>query len=49
MLESCLGGLSKLHDALDTAEGRGKPGARTLVRDGGSWSPQLELHLDTLG
>lgn len=49
VLESCLGGLSKLHDALDTAEGRGKPGARTLVRDGGIWSPQLELHLDTLG
>src|SRR5450631_2068257 len=49
VLESCLGGLSKLHDALDTAEGRGKPGARTLVRDGGSWSPQLELHLDTIG
>src|SRR5438067_8845595 len=49
VLESCLGGLSKLHDALDEGEDRARPGARTLVRDGGSWSPQLELHLDTLG
>jgi transposase len=49
VLESCLDGLSKLHDALDAGEGRDKPGARTLVRDGGCWSPQLELHLDTMG
>ena len=49
VLESCLGGLSKLHDALDEGEGRAQPGARTLVRDGGSWSPQLELHFDTIG
>ena len=49
VLESCLNGLSKLHDALDAGEGRDKPGARTLVRDGGAWSPQLELHLDTMG
>src|ERR1700729_2973165 len=49
VLESCLNGLSKLHDALDAGEGRDKPGARTLVRDGGMWSPQLELHLDTIG
>lgn len=49
VLESCLNGLSKLHDALDAGEGRDKPGARTLVRDGGVWSPQLELHLDTIG
>jgi hypothetical protein len=49
VLESCLGGLSKLHDALDQGEDRARPGTRTLVRDGGSWSPQLELHLDTIG
>jgi hypothetical protein len=49
VLESCLGGLSKLHDALDQGEDRAKPGSRTLVRDGGCWSPQLELHLDTIG
>lgn len=49
VLESCLNGLSKLHDALDAGEGRDKPAARTLVRDGGVWSPQLELHLDTIG
>ena len=49
VLESCLGGLSKLHDALDSGEGRSTPAARTVVRDGGIWSPQLELHLDTIG
>lgn len=49
VLESCLGGLSKLHDALDEGEGDVRPGSRTVVRDGGSWSPQLELHLDVIG
>lgn len=47
VLSSCLDALGKLHDVLDEAEGR--PAARTLVRDGGSWSPQLELDLDVEG
>lgn len=49
VLGACLDGLGKLHDALDDAEQRGRPGCRTLVRDGGSWSEQLELDLDTEG
>ena len=49
VLESCLDGLGKLHDALDEGEGRSRPAKRTLVRDGGSWGPQLELHLDMVG
>lgn len=49
VLETCLDGLSKLHDALDEGEGRREPGERTLVRDGGFWSPQLELSLDVVG
>ena len=46
VLGSCLDGLGKLHDALDLAEQRTRPACRTLVRDGGSWSEQLELDLD---
>ncbi len=49
VLAACLGGLAELHEALDSAEGRGRPAQRTLVRDGGFWSPQLELDLDTAG
>lgn len=49
VLNSCLEALGKLHDVLDEAEGRAQPAARTLVRDGGSWSPQLELDLDVEG
>lgn len=49
VLASCLDALGKLHDALDDAEQRGRPGGRTLVRDGGSWSEQLELDLDVEG
>jgi transposase len=49
VLESCLDGLGALHDALDAGEGRHRPAARTLVRDGGSWSEQLELDLDVVG
>jgi len=49
VLEACLQGLSDLHSALDAGEGRTKPGQRTLVRDGGFWSPELELHLDVTG
>jgi hypothetical protein len=49
VLGSCLKGLGKLHDALDAAEQRPRPAGRTLVRDGGSWSEQLELDLDVEG
>ncbi len=49
LLTACLDGLSKLHDALDDGEGRRRPAQRTLVRDGGFWSPQLELDLDVAG
>ena len=49
VLEDCLGGLGRLHDALDAGEGRTRPGERTLVRDGGSWSEQMELNLDIAG
>lgn len=49
VLSSCLGALGQLHDVLDDAEGRTRAAARTLVRDGGSWSPQLELDLDVEG
>lgn len=49
VLGTCLEGLGKLHVALDDAEGRRAPAARTLVRDGGSWSEQLELELDIEG
>src|ERR1700682_262252 len=48
VLGGCLDGLSALHQSLD--EGEGRPRAqRTLVRDGGSGSPQLELDLDVAG
>lgn len=49
MLGSCLDALGKLHDALNEAEQRGHAACRTLVRDGGSWSEQLELDLDVEG
>ncbi|MGH7354767.1 MAG: IS1634 family transposase [Candidatus Rokuibacteriota bacterium] len=49
VLEACLHGLRELHDALDAGEGRPTPAQRTLVRDGGFWSPQLELDLDVVG
>ena len=46
VLSSCLMALGKLHDALgDTGPRR----CRTLVRDGGCWSEQLELDLDVEG
>lgn len=47
VLAECLGGLGRLHDRL--GENRSQPSTRTLVRDGGSWSPQLELDLDGEG
>jgi transposase len=49
VLGECLNALGKLHDALDDAEQRTRPACRTLVRDGGSWSEQLELDLDGAG
>jgi transposase len=49
VLASCLEALGELHDALDEGEGRAEPAERTLVRDGGFWSPQLELDLDSTG
>jgi hypothetical protein len=49
VLGECLDGLGKLHDALDDGDPRTRPGCRTLVRDGGSWSEQLELDLDIAG
>jgi hypothetical protein len=49
VLSECLDALGKLHDALDEAEQRTRRACRTLVRDGGSWSEQLELGLDAAG
>ena len=48
VLAGCLDGLRALHESLDEGEGRQRA-QRTLVRDGGSWSPQLELDLDVAG
>ena len=48
VLGDCLKGLGRLHDALDDGEQR-RRACRTLVRDGGSWSEQLELDLDVEG
>jgi hypothetical protein len=48
VLTSCLEGLRALHQSLDVGEGRARA-QRTLVRDGGFWSPQLELDLETIG
>ena len=48
VLTACLDGLRELHQSLDDGEGRTKA-QRTLVRDGGFWSPQLELDLDAVG
>jgi transposase len=49
VLSECLDGLTELGDALDTALGRKRPGCRTLVRDGGFWSPDLEHVLPLTG
>lgn len=49
VLAGCLDDLGRLHDALDAGEGRSVPAERTLVRDGGFWSDQLELELDVVG
>jgi len=47
VLGECLAGLKSLHEALE--DGGARPAQRTLVRDGGFWSPQLELDLDIAG
>lgn len=49
VLGECLQALGRLHGALDEGEQRGHPACRTLVRDGGSWSEQLELDLEVEG
>jgi len=49
VLEACLGGLKQLHEALDGGVRGALAPQRTLVRDGGFWSPQLELDLDQAG
>jgi len=47
VLEDCLKALGQLHEIL--AEGEEGRACRTLVRDGGSWSEQLEFDLDVEG
>ena len=47
VLASCLKGLAQLHDELDAAEGAATKAGRTVVRDGGFWSEQLELELES--
>lgn len=47
VLTSCLKGLAQLHDELDAAEGGATKAGRTVVRDGGFWSEQLELELES--
>jgi hypothetical protein len=49
VLGVCLAALGQLHEALDHGELRTRCACRTLVRDGGSWSEQLELDLDLEG
>jgi hypothetical protein len=49
VLSSCLDALGRRHEALDAGQQRARPVCRTLVRDGGSWSEQLELDLDVEG
>ena len=49
VLTDCLDGLRQLHEQLDGTERRNRPAERTIVRDGGSWSPQLELDLHCTG
>ncbi len=47
VMEACLEGLKQLHQGLDNGAERAPQ--RTLVRDGGFWSPQLEQDLDRIG
>ena len=48
LLESCLGGLRQLHEELNKVEDRPRA-KRTVVRDGGFWSEQLEFDLENAG
>lgn len=48
VLASCMSGLAELHEAINSQHGEGA-GERTMVRDGGFWSPQLELELQDAG
>jgi transposase len=48
VLGDCLKALGQLHEALADGEPRAHA-SRTLVRDGGFWSEQLELDLDVEG
>ena len=48
VLTGCLNGLKSLHESLDDGKRR-RHAQRTLARDGGGWSPQLELDLDVAG
>lgn len=49
VLTECLRALGQLHASLEAPEGRRRRAGRTLVRDGGSWSEQLELDLEDAG
>lgn len=49
VLGACLQALGQLHEVLDEGTPGRRPAGRTLVRDGGSWSEQLELDLDVEG
>ena len=49
VLGDCLKALGQLHEALDDGDQPHQGASRTLVRDGGSWSEQLELDLDVEG
>ncbi|MCU0687235.1 MAG: hypothetical protein MUF34_34160 [Polyangiaceae bacterium] len=49
VLNDGLGGLHRLQDALDREGLGGRPSSRLLVRDGGFWSPDLEVVLDVVG
>jgi hypothetical protein len=43
VLGACLGARAPLHDALDAGQARQPSVQRTVVRDAGLWSPQLDL------
>ncbi len=49
VLTESLDALRRLHEELAKGDRRKCPGERTIVRDGGSWSPQLELNLYVSG
>jgi len=49
VLTSCLTALGALHEALDDGAARPRSSARTVVRDGGSWSEPLEPDLGLEG